>query len=432
MRRINKILLLFWIVLLLSIGSIMLFFHHSNEKKGRLYVVGINRIERAMEDGRFIEELQEEVAKGTYASIQKLAYLGREASRKEQEQFFEGKGVHLESQYTIRILYEGDQQKGFLRYEYEKLKQEAALPLSMIVGVLLFVGMIVSILLVYVKCEILRPFHRIEHMAYELARGNYGYEVKESKSKYFGKFLWGLDRLREEVAKNRERQLALEKEKKLLILSVSHDIKTPLSSIYLYTEALASNLYEEEERRKQICMQIQQKVTQIENFIGEIEQMSTNDLLDIQVTKEEHYIHEFVEPVRAQYSEKFELHKTEFTIGPYEDRLLGVDLDRILEVFQNLLENAMKYGDGRFVNIGFYEEDYCQLIRVYSSGGKIESRYFPHLFESFWRGENAIGKKGSGLGLYICKEIMKKLDGEIFVEEEEDGIVFVLVFPLYS
>ncbi len=432
MKRINKILILFWVVILLSIGSMMLFFHRSNERKGKLYLVGINRIENAMETGMSIEEVQEEVGKGTYASIRNLAYLGRQASRKEQEQFFQGTGVHSEAEYTIRILYEGDQEKGFLRYEYERPKQEAALPISMIAGVLLLVAILVSILIVYVKCEILRPFHRIEHMAYELARGNYGYEVKESKSKYFGKFLWGLDRLREEVAKNRERQLALEKEKKLLILSVSHDIKTPLSSIYLYTEALASNLYEEEERRQQIYTLIQQKVTQIEGFIGEIEQMSTNDLLDIQVMKEEHYIHEFIEPVRAQYSERFELQKTEFTIEPYEDRLLGVDLDRILEVFQNLLENAMKYGDGRFVNIGFYEEDYCQLIRVYSSGGEIESRYFPHLFESFWRGENATGKKGSGLGLYICKEIMKKLDGEIFVEEEEDGIAFVLVFPLYS
>ena len=51
MKRINKILILFWVVILLSIGSMMLFFPRSNERMGKLYLVGINRIENAMDNG---------------------------------------------------------------------------------------------------------------------------------------------------------------------------------------------------------------------------------------------------------------------------------------------------------------------------------------------------------------------------------------------
>ncbi|MCA5963962.1 sensor histidine kinase [Blautia sp. RD014234] len=53
---------------------------------------------------------------------------------------------------------------------------------------------------------------------------------------------------------------------------------------------------------------------------------------------------------------------------------------------------------------------------------------FNHIFESFFRGTNSLGQQGSGLGLYICREIMRKMDGEVFAEKEKDGMGIVLVF----
>lgn len=68
------------------------------------------------------------------------------------------------------------------------------------------------------------------------------------KSRFFGKFLWSLDMLREKLEADKLRRLELEKEKKTLLLSLSHDIRTPLSAIELYTQALEENLYEDEEK----------------------------------------------------------------------------------------------------------------------------------------------------------------------------------------
>lgn len=97
-----------------------------------------------------------------------------------------------------------------------------------------------------------------------------------------------------------------------------------------------------------------------------------------------------------------------FSIDKSDDILLRGDPERLSEVFENIIENAIKYGDGKYINISFSDEEYCKLITVANSGSPIPETQFIHMFESFWRGENANDKKGSGLGLYICKEIMKK------------------------
>ena len=75
----------------------------------------------------------------------------------------------------------------------------------------------------------------MSNLAYELAKGNLSLPVKEENSKLFGRFLWGMDMLREKLEDNKARELEFQKEQKTLILSLSHDIKTPLSSIELYS-----------------------------------------------------------------------------------------------------------------------------------------------------------------------------------------------------
>ena len=92
------------------------------------------------------------------------------------------------------------------------------------------------------------------------------------------------------------------------------------------------------------------------------------------------------------------------------------------------MENALKYGDGRRITISFHEEDGCQVIDVFNTGEVIQRQEIPHLFDSFFRGSNAKGKEGNGLGLYICKQIMQKMGGEVYVQTRAEGMSFCLVF----
>ena len=62
------------------------------------------------------------------------------------------------------------------------------------------------------------------------------------------------------------------------------------------------------------------------------------------------------------------------------------DIERLIEVFENIIENAIKYGDGKSIKVTFSDEDYCKLITVSNSGTPIPRTEFVHMFESFWRG----------------------------------------------
>jgi signal transduction histidine kinase len=288
-------------------------------------------------------------------------------------------------------------------------------------------ALLIIITLFFIKNSILKPFNEIVHLPYELSKGHLKMEIKENKNRFFGKFLWGLDLLRESLETHKKREMQLEKEKKTLILSISHDIKTPLSTIKLYSKAIYDNLYESGESKAEAARQIEQKADQIESFVEAIIATSTENLLEIQVNMGEFYLKTLINQLCKTYADKLKLIRTEFYIDHFEDVLLKGDIERLIEVFENIIENAIKYGDGKYIRITFADEDYCKLITVTNSGRPIPGTEFVHMFESFWRGANSHDKNGSGLGLYICKEIMKKMDGNIFAANTDDSMNFTVV-----
>ena len=109
------------------------------------------------------------------------------------------------------------------------------------------------------------------------------------------------------------------------------------------------------------------------------------------------------------------------------DCLVKGDKERVIEVLQNIMENASKYGDGRQITIAFSEEEDCRLVSVVNTGSSIPEAELVHIFDSFYRGSNADHVKGSGLGLYICRSLMHRMDGEVFAEQSEDGFLVTVV-----
>ena len=295
-------------------------------------------------------------------------------------------------------------------------------------AVLGVIAILFTAVLLYIKYAILAPFERLSSLPYELSKGNLTTPIKESKNRFFGKFLWGIDILRENIEQQKQRELEMQKEKKTLLLSLSHDIKTPLSAIKLYSAALSKNLYPDAETQHKIAENINEKADEIERYVSQIITASREDFLSLEVNVGEFYLSEIVEKITGYYSEKLALIKTDFNVGKYKNCLLSGDLSRSVEVLQNIMENALKYGDGRRVELIFPEDDECVQIALRNSGCTLSRDDLPHIFESFWRGANAEIIRGSGLGLYICRQLMHKMNGEIFAEINNDIITVTTIF----
>lgn len=280
---------------------------------------------------------------------------------------------------------------------------------------------------VYIGKKIIKPFSTIKELPYELAKGNLTMPVKEQKSKFFGKFIWGMDMLRENLEDNKVKELRYQKEKKTLILSLSHDIKTPLSAIKLYSKALENNLYTTEEKRAEAIRGIMKNADEIEHYVSEIVKNSKDDFLDLSVNKGEFYLREVINKIESYYKDKLSVIHTEFLVEDFSNCLLKGDCERVIEVLQNVMENAIKYGDGNSIKISFSEEENYKLISVCNTGCDLQENELPHIFDSFYRGSNSKNENGSGLGLYICKQLMHKMEGEIYAEIMENSCFVVTV-----
>ena len=128
------------------------------------------------------------------------------------------------------------------------------------------------------------------------------------------------------------------------------------------------------------------------------------------------YLSQVMSTIQTYYQDKLSTLHTKFLVEDMEECLLKADKDRLVEVLQNMMENAIKYGDGKEIRITLREEEDCKLLSVENTGCSLKEEELPNLFDSFYRGSNSQGVKGSGLGLYICRELMKKMDGEVFAE----------------
>ena len=293
-------------------------------------------------------------------------------------------------------------------------------------------GMLISILLtigilVYIGYKVIKPFDKMSYLTVELAKGNLSAPVKEEKSRFFGRFLWGMDMLRENLEDSKAKNLEYQKEKKTMLLSLSHDIKTPLSAISLYTKALSEGIYETEEKRKEAMAGILAKTDEIKGYVDQIYKLSREDIMDLTVNLGEVYLRDVMEGVFAYYEDKLSVIHTEFEVEEYENALLLADKDRLIESLQNLMENAIKYGDGKRISISFAEEEDCKLITVKNTGCTLEKGEMSNIFDSFYRGSNTANIRGNGLGLYIVKQLMTKMDGDVFAGIKDDIFNVTLV-----
>ena len=281
--------------------------------------------------------------------------------------------------------------------------------------------------LTYIDLRVLKPFHTLSNYSTELAKGNLSKPMKEEKNKNFGKFVWGMDMLRETLETNKKNELKLQKDKKTLILSISHDIKTPLSAIKLYSKALQEGIYDTEEKKMEALNGIDKNAQEIEKHVSDIVTASREDFLNLSVHMGELYLKDLIDKIALLYKEKLSVLHTDFVIDDFDNCLIKGDSDRLEEVLQNILENAIKYGDGRYVRIKIGEEENYKLIQITNSGCSLKEEELPHLFDSFYRGSNIEKKDGSGLGLYIAKTLMKMMGGDVFAKINNDEFIAVTV-----
>jgi len=416
MRAFNRLILLMMILIAVCFAAANLLLSQQHTAVAREYRV---QIERAAADIAAVGEENLDLA--LYPMLLRVERYPEDSDAAVKDSaFFAG----ADSEYALRRV-DGK----LYRFDYRDNSGDSIAASFWVVN--LTIALVAALLLgtlIYLRSRMLAPFRRLSEVPFELAKGNLTRPLGENKSRYFGRFVWGMDLLREKLETQKADELKLRKDRKTLILSLSHDINTPLSAIRLYAHALAKNIYDQPDKNREIAENIEAKAAEIEGYVSEMIRASGEEFVTPDVRDSEFYLAAVIEQINRYYADKLLLLRTTFTVGEFTDCLLKGDADRAIEVLQNLLENAIKYGDGREIRILVTEEEDCRLVAVTNTGNTLPENELPHVFESFWRGSNASRREGSGLGLFICRTLMHRMGGEVFAKITGEEMTVTAVF----
>jgi signal transduction histidine kinase len=177
----------------------------------------------------------------------------------------------------------------------------------------------------------------------------------------------------------------------------------------------------------------------ISRSVARIERL-VNDLLDVAriesgtlaIVRRPHDIRDLLKEILLTYEPVFAARGLRFTVEIGEASLMAFfDHDRIVQVLSNLLGNAMKFtADPGAVTLTVHPEESSILFAVRDSGAGIVEAALPHVFERFWQ-IDANSRRGLGLGLHICQNIVQAHGGEIWAESEiGHGSTFSFTLPV--
>jgi len=208
----------------------------------------------------------------------------------------------------------------------------------------------------------------------------------------------------------------------------SHELKTPLTTIKGYIEML--NMMEQEPTKKQFVEKAMMNVNKLERLIRDLLDVSKIQSGQLQLEMKEFNMHDLLrETVNA----------VQMVSAPriiLEDKLQNEivygDRQRIEQVLLNLLSNAIKYSPGENkVIIDSEKTDKELLIKIRDFGIGITKEEQTNIFERFYRSKNtSVHISGFGLGLYICRDIITRHYGKIWVETADRGSIFIFSLPL--
>ena len=324
--------------------------------------------------------------------------------------------------------------KGFLVFSFRDDHVIRSVVISeVIVGVCFLIS---ALFFIYIDRKVIMPFNRLSDYPERIAKNENADALPESKNRYFGKYIWGMNMLRDRLSGDTRKLRQLEKEQLTLVSTIAHGIKTPVANIKLYSEAIGSGLYRDngipDEKDAEVAGKIAKNADDITELVKELLDSASKGVVVFEPVIETFYLTEIEEFVKREYDNRLNVLRIPYKVDMKSRVMINSDKNGICRIITQLLENAVKYGDGRGITITVDKNEDGYIFSVRDIGSRIPDSEMPYVFNSFWRGSNAGNVEGNGLGLYEAAFIARKLGGDIAVRylENTEETEFEVFLPL--
>jgi histidine kinase len=290
-------------------------------------------------------------------------------------------------------------------------------------GLCLLILVGTNVLLTYFMSKsIIQPIEKLKAAAQFIKGGNLEHSIKASRNDELGQLTQAFEEMRIKLNEAFAIQKQYEENRKELITHISHDLKTPITSIKGYIEGIRDGIADTPEKRDRYIQTIYSKSVDLDHLIDELFLYSKLDLgkvpFQFEVVDMKGYLEDYIEEL------SFELEKKNVEVTFQFDETANhhvlADREKLKRAIGNIVDNSIKYMDKEVNSLDITLKSDNKLVEIVigDNGPGIPDESLPYVFNQFYRAEQSRNKLtgGSGLGLSIAKMIIDEHKGDIKIE----------------
>ena len=325
----------------------------------------------------------------------------------------------------------------------DKGVQRSVTPLYMVprgIGISFFLITLVCIAVVsgvfsrQVSCMILGRLQKLKKGAAMVAEGNLDYPITYTERDEYGEVFEEFDRMRRQLKEARERQQRYEQQQRDQLRGITHDLRSPLTSIKGYAMGIKDGIANTPEKRTRYCDAILTRADDLERLTGSLSLLVKMDtgssFLHLERVNLDEYIKQFLSEKEAWLVDR-KVDVQYRTDAPEAE--VRLDIREMQRVFMNLMENTVRYRTAECskVDIEVRQNTENVEIRFSDDGPGVGRRHLARLFEPFYRADQSrtAPEKGSGIGLTIVKRIIEGHGGQVSASSE-GGLCIAMTLPV--
>lgn len=286
---------------------------------------------------------------------------------------------------------------------------------------------------------VITPLSQLKEATRNIKEGNLDFTVEKSGVQEISALCEDFEEMRQRLKQTSEEKLAFDKENKELISNISHDLKTPITSIKGYVEGIMDGVADTPEKMNRYIRTIYTKANEMDRLINELTFYSKIDTNRIPYTFNKINVKDYFEDCVDDLTAELESSGVSLTYFNYleEDAVVIADAEQLKRVINNIISNSLKYMDKPkgVINIRLRDVGDFIQIEIEDNGKGISQKDLANIFDRFYRTDASrnSSKGGSGIGLSIVKKIMEDHGGQVWATSKEGtGTTMYLALRKYQ
>jgi len=361
---------------------------------------------------------------------------------------------HQHLHAKLRLIHHHHHDKFLQHYRYFRYIRPAVILVNLVILYLLFrwigikgIGIFFAAVIVIkeilqflfflrVEKRIFKPIEKLKQGLDEVAKGNYNIKMEYDKPNDLGFLIASFNEMAKKLYENEKMQAEYEENRNALIANISHDLKTPITAIQGYIEALLEGTVTQAENRNKYLRTIHHNTVYVNKLIDDLFLFSQLDMQKLELRYEDVQILAFMNDLMEEYRFDLEERKIRFhyIVRLEHDYRVNLDGKRFHQAFNNIISNAIHHGpeNDLSIQVELYEQDGFICISVKDNGPGIPEDKLPFIFDRFYRIDTERPKEfqSTGLGLAIAKELIEAHGGKIAVSSVIGDTRFTIMLPI--